>query len=78
MQKRSSSVAENMQHISRVFHDTKIKELSHSFIQLEEQEFFIFWRMIKPTVHTIERGSLLEERHGTALAQQYRKWCTSW
>ena len=71
MQKKSSSATENMQHSNRVFHDTKIKELPHSFIQLEEQDLFYFGRLIKPTAHTIRRGSLLEKRHRTALGRQY-------
>ncbi len=60
MQKKSSSAAENMQHSNRVFIDTKIKELHNSFIQLEERDFFLFGKLIKPTAHIIRRGSLLE------------------
>ena len=79
MQKTSSSVTEDMQHGKRVFQDTKVEELRHSFIQHEDQQFFFFFgRLTKPTAHTIRRGSLLEKRHGTALARQYRKRCTSW
>ena len=77
MQKKSSSVAESMQPSNRVFHDTKIRELPHSFIQREDQQFFFFFgRLTKPTAHTIRRGSLLEKQHGiivgTALAQSVR------
>ena len=30
------------------------------FIQLEEHDFFLFGKLIKPTAHIIRRGSLLE------------------